>query len=41
MLHRQTRAEFEERLTGPIDELIQDDSPGSVGNRAVDVRMFV
>ena len=41
MLHDQTRADVEERLTGPIDELIQDGSPGWVGDRAVNVHMVV
>ncbi len=41
MLHDQTRAEIEERLAGPIDELIQDGPPGRVGDRTVNVHMAV
>ena len=39
MFDDQAPAEFEERLTRPIDELIQDGSPGWVSDRAVDVHM--
>ena len=37
MLHGQARTKFEQRLTGPIDQLIQNGSSGWVGNRAVHV----
>ena len=39
MFHDQAPAEFEERLTRPIDELIQDGSPRWVSDSAVDVHM--
>lgn len=39
MFHDQAPADLEERLTWPIDELIQDGSPGRVSDRAEDVHM--
>ena len=39
MFHDQAPTEFEERLTRPIDEFIQDGPPGSVSDRAIDVHM--
>ena len=39
MFHDQAPADLEERLTRPIDELIQDGSPGWVSDRAEDVHM--
>ena len=41
MFHGQARREFEERLTRPIDEFIQDGPPGSVSDRAINVHMPV
>jgi len=39
VLHDQARTEFEERLTGPIHEFIQDGPPGRVSDRAINVHM--
>src|SRR3712207_631585 len=37
MLHRQARADLEQRLPVTLIELVEDGAPGGVGNGAVDV----
>ena len=39
MFHDQARTELEERLTGAVDEFIQDGPSGAVSDRAIDVHV--